>query len=148
MIFPHLRSRSTAAVPWEYDDDTPGSWKLRGLCTEYGVTGDNDPWYSTDPIERMEAVRICQQCPVRQECLDDATARGEQHGIWGGVEWLYGKPVDHTRTVGSRKGERRRRRRRDRLAEADSRLDTPEMRALIAAAQAELDRLRTSQHEK
>lgn len=27
----------------------------------------------------------CDICPVRIECLSSALARGEQHGIWGGL---------------------------------------------------------------
>jgi WhiB family redox-sensing transcriptional regulator len=30
------------------------------------------------------AQRVCRSCPVRCDCLDDALARGERYGIWGG----------------------------------------------------------------
>jgi WhiB family transcriptional regulator, redox-sensing transcriptional regulator len=30
------------------------------------------------------AVEICQGCPVRDDCLDYALERGEDHGVWGG----------------------------------------------------------------
>lgn len=44
------------------------------------------------------AVRVCKECPVRDECLDQALARNELFGIWGGMTF-------NQRTV-----ERRRRR--------------------------------------
>lgn len=31
------------------------------------------------------AMRMCMGCPVRPDCLDDAIARREKHGIWGGT---------------------------------------------------------------
>ena len=31
------------------------------------------------------ALRICQGCPVRQQCLDFAMRSGEKDGIWGGT---------------------------------------------------------------
>ena len=39
------------------------------------------PYESTDP-----AKAICAGCAVRAECLALARARGEQFGIWGGVD--------------------------------------------------------------
>lgn len=85
-----FRSHHTATVPWE--DGTPTSWKLQAACAEYGVTGDDDPWFSIDPNQRAVAVRICQACPVRADCYTDAERRGETHGIRGGVEWAGGQP--------------------------------------------------------
>ena len=31
------------------------------------------------------ALRICQGCPVRRDCLDFAMRSGEKDGIWGGT---------------------------------------------------------------
>ena len=31
------------------------------------------------------ALRICEGCPVRQQCLDFALRSGEKDGIWGGT---------------------------------------------------------------
>jgi WhiB family redox-sensing transcriptional regulator len=31
------------------------------------------------------AKRICKDCPVRLECLDQAVSNREIHGIWGGL---------------------------------------------------------------
>jgi WhiB family redox-sensing transcriptional regulator len=32
-----------------------------------------------------EAVRICQRCEVRPECLAYALAHDERYGVWGGL---------------------------------------------------------------
>jgi WhiB family redox-sensing transcriptional regulator len=31
------------------------------------------------------AKRICDQCPVRIQCLNEALHRPERHGVWGGM---------------------------------------------------------------
>lgn len=31
-----------------------------------------------------EAIRICNTCPVKRQCLDDALSRRESVGVWGG----------------------------------------------------------------
>lgn len=33
-----------------------------------------------------DAKAICQECPVRPECLERAITTGETHGIWGGCD--------------------------------------------------------------
>lgn len=30
------------------------------------------------------ARRVCERCPVREECLEFAIENGEPHGVWGG----------------------------------------------------------------
>lgn len=37
-------------------------------------------------IEKMKAKGICQQCLVRDHCLQQALDNGERHGIWGGLD--------------------------------------------------------------
>lgn len=34
-------------------------------------------------VERAKAV--CRSCLVRSDCLEDACARDERHGVWGGL---------------------------------------------------------------
>jgi WhiB family transcriptional regulator, redox-sensing transcriptional regulator len=49
-------------------------------------------FYPAESLERKEerleremtAKRICQGCPVREECLEAALTRRETYGIWGG----------------------------------------------------------------
>lgn len=33
-----------------------------------------------------EAKQVCTFCPVKSTCLDEALARNEIHGIWGGMD--------------------------------------------------------------
>jgi WhiB family transcriptional regulator, redox-sensing transcriptional regulator len=58
-------------------------WKLQALCT------DTDPELffpeQGEEGKKKAAIRICQSCPVRQECLRWAFRTGEKHGIWGGL---------------------------------------------------------------
>lgn len=56
-------------------------WVTRGACR--GM--DPAIFYPTDDAGHGEAKAVCARCPVRQPCLDLAMARGEQHGIWGGL---------------------------------------------------------------
>ena len=37
------------------------------------------------PDATTRALRVCQSCPVRVECLDHAISTGETIGIWGGT---------------------------------------------------------------
>ena len=45
---------------------------------------DPDAWWSTDHTTRLEAAEACFHCPIRRQCHDDAVARGERSGVWGG----------------------------------------------------------------
>lgn len=63
-----------------------------------------------------QALRICDGCPVKRQCLDYAIDAGEIHGVWGGMApnrrrlvakyrlinspygWPWGRSDDHTPT--------------------------------------------------
>lgn len=38
-------------------------------------------------MDREEAIAICEQCPVRQECFDFAIENQEEFGVWGGRDF-------------------------------------------------------------
>lgn len=57
-------------------------WTLRAACRGQDV----ELFYSKDPANVRAALRVCGQCPVRQECYEDAVARGEWFGVWGGLK--------------------------------------------------------------
>lgn len=69
---------------------TTPAWMRRALCLtgiRLGLMKPDD-WYpdwgqKTSPRTQL-AIRVCQACPVRRQCLAWAVATGEQHGIWGG----------------------------------------------------------------
>ena len=83
----------------EYPGTDGTVWEsIRGI---FSLTGEesNDAWVSdalcaqTDPEaffpekggSTKDAKRICQMCPVRQECLQYAMENDERFGIWGGL---------------------------------------------------------------
>ena len=51
-----------------------------GLCNQT----DPDAFYPEDGTS-LAARRVCAACPVQNTCLEDALAREEPHGIWGGM---------------------------------------------------------------
>jgi FixJ family two-component response regulator len=56
-------------------------WQTRALCAQV----DPDLWFPEKGASSRPARRICQRCPVQPQCLADALARGERHGVWGGL---------------------------------------------------------------
>lgn len=69
---------------------------------------DMSLWFSTDPIERHDAAQQCRHCPLLLACMQDALARDEQHGVWGGID-MEARAVG----CGSERGYRRHVRRRE-----------------------------------
>ena len=59
-------------------------WMKDAAC-KGNTEGD---WFPEQP-GRTPAIKIamdiCNQCAVKQECLDYAMARPQLHGIWGGL---------------------------------------------------------------
>jgi WhiB family redox-sensing transcriptional regulator len=54
-------------------------WMDRAACR-----GRPGRWWFTASTRRR-AIRICQRCPVRDECLAYAIDYDEQYGVWGGL---------------------------------------------------------------
>lgn len=59
--------------------------KQRVPCQET----DPDLWFpvgDSGPAQRQteQAKVLCRQCPIRQECLDNALSNRIDYGIWGG----------------------------------------------------------------
>jgi hypothetical protein len=70
-------------------------WRQLAAC---GKTDPNvffPPYYNAKHVK--SALRICEQCPVRLECLKDALAEYQEFGIFGGTtpnerrKLIYGK---------------------------------------------------------
>lgn len=61
-------------------------WMIKAACRGY----DPENWFPEDlpPRDRRRAVlaakRICQSCPVYDECSEYADAYNTTYGIWGG----------------------------------------------------------------
>jgi len=61
-------------------------WRAAGAC----LAADPDlffPVAAGGPAgqETSRALRICDGCPVKRQCLDFAMRHGEANGIWGGT---------------------------------------------------------------
>jgi WhiB family transcriptional regulator, redox-sensing transcriptional regulator len=56
-------------------------WQIGAVCRSEHL----EIFYSSEPDEMREAVRLCRRCPVRGACLDAAVERGEWFGVWGGT---------------------------------------------------------------
>ena len=54
---------------------------------QHGVCAQTDPeaFYPADGQSATGAVRVCQACPVRAECLEYALRHDERFGVWGGM---------------------------------------------------------------
>ena len=57
------------------------SYRARGLCTQT----DPETFFPEKGGSTREAKKICANCEVREDCLEDALARGEKYGVWGGM---------------------------------------------------------------
>jgi WhiB family redox-sensing transcriptional regulator len=71
-------ARVDATSWWEYA--LCRAWDADLFCVPDGVSP------SRKRAQETKAKGICQTCPVRERCLDEAMARGEQYGVWGGLD--------------------------------------------------------------
>ncbi len=64
------------------------SWQSHGLCRTVDSAIFFPPAQFEHKPEReareKRAKAICNECPVRSECLDWALTTKEPHGVWGG----------------------------------------------------------------
>jgi WhiB family transcriptional regulator, redox-sensing transcriptional regulator len=57
-------------------------------------------FFSEDLLDIARAKHICSGCPVRPLCLDQALARREPWGVWGGELLVNGRIVAQKRRPG------------------------------------------------
>ena len=57
------------------------SWRNRAACQ--GVS--TDVFYPVSDEDADVAKAICEQCPVREPCLEFAITEREREGVWGGT---------------------------------------------------------------
>jgi WhiB family transcriptional regulator, redox-sensing transcriptional regulator len=60
-----------------------------GLCAET----DPEVFFPGKGESATDAKRVCMACSVRAACLAAAVARGEQHGVWGGLSYRERLPL-------------------------------------------------------
>lgn len=59
-----------------------------------------DLWFAELPAEVEQAKKLCQTCPLLDECLAGALDRREPWGVWGGQLVLQGVVVPRKRPRG------------------------------------------------
>lgn len=63
------------------DTSADTKWMARGRCA------DKPPatFFPSDGVGVEVAKRICEECPVKSECLEFALDNRIDHGVWGGT---------------------------------------------------------------
>ncbi len=61
----------------------PEPWMLDASCAPAGV--DQSIFFPGRGDNVNRAITICNDCPVRAQCLEYALDHGEHFGIWGGT---------------------------------------------------------------
>lgn len=56
-------------------------WMEKGLCR----LEPPETFFPSDGVGVEIAKRICEQCPVKAECLEYALENRIDHGVWGGT---------------------------------------------------------------
>lgn len=64
------------------------------------ASNDSDLWFADAPADLERAKMLCQQCPVRVECLALALAQRPPLGVWGGEIFVAGRIVARKRPRG------------------------------------------------
>lgn len=75
---------------------------------EHAACRDHDPelWFTvgsdmTAAADRAEAKRICRtECPVRAECLQEASDNRIEHGVWGGLDETERRAIHTKKPIG------------------------------------------------
>lgn len=70
------------------NEPLPLGWSEQAACRDMPVDIFYPPftkgWHRPDPAE-LQAKKVCQGCPVRSQCLDEAIAMADPDGIRGGM---------------------------------------------------------------
>lgn len=74
-----------------FQKEPPGPWAAQAACRGMRVHFPDAPVNSPERARQVAyAKTICGQCPVREPCLELALKNGEQHGVWGAIEFPNG----------------------------------------------------------
>lgn len=85
-------------------------WQAQAACAgEDPGPWDHDTITGATRCAVAYATRICAECPVRVECLTDANAHHDEHGIRGGLlpSQRRVKPITHGTRGGARTNRKR-----------------------------------------
>ncbi len=72
------------------------------LCADH----EPDWWFDESFYDR--AVEVCQRCPVRSRCLNQALNAGETLGVWGGLTPTQRAALPNAVVIPIRRGRGRR----------------------------------------
>ena len=61
---------------------------------------DPELWFAENPADLERAKAHCQECPLREACLQGAIERREPWGVWGGEIFERGAVVPRKRPRG------------------------------------------------
>jgi WhiB family redox-sensing transcriptional regulator len=70
------------------------------LGVQLPCTDDAELFFAESPADVEYAKSLCQDCPLRRECLNGALERGEPWGVWGGELFVQGVIVARKRPRG------------------------------------------------
>lgn len=69
------------------------AWRNQALCAQVGP----DLFFPSRGGSTKAARKICANCEVRPECLDDAVNAGPRHGVWAGLTERQLRKLIHQR---------------------------------------------------
>lgn len=72
----------TASPRRDWEWQTSAACRGEDLSTFFGRDGESR---AERDIREAYAKDICDLCPVRQACLEEALRDAPQHGVWGGL---------------------------------------------------------------
>lgn len=78
------KSQTLSALEMTLDElfgATEQEWQEQALCAQT----DPEAFFPEKGGSTREAKRICQACPVQDDCLEFALEHDERFGIWGGL---------------------------------------------------------------
>lgn len=60
---------------------------------------DTKFFFADDPAQTNEAIRYCQDCPVKVPCGQYAMDNNIVHGVWGGLSIRARRKIKHERRL-------------------------------------------------
>ncbi|MCF8571193.1 WhiB family transcriptional regulator [Gordonia sp. HY002] len=63
-------------------------------------SAEADLWFAEQPSSLEQAKALCQECPLRAQCLEVALENAEPWGVWGGEIFSGGVVVARKRPRG------------------------------------------------